>query len=657
VCGFVGVAALDGRPLEVARLVEATALLRHRGPDDEGYLLAGLAEDTASARSGPDSMRGVELPPIGRSEPAAATLALGFRRLAILDRSPAGHQPMASADGRAWIAFNGELYNHGDVRAELERDGERFRGRSDTETLLAAYRRWGPGCVERFEGMWAFALWDRERRALLLSRDRFGIKPLYFAHAGERFAFSSEIKALLAALRLPRRVNAGALFDYLRLGITDGGGETLFAGIEELPPAHTLELPLVAGGTARCAPHWQAPRGPSRPCSPAEAAGQVREQLLESVRLHLLSDVPVGVTLSGGIDSSAILAAMRLAEGEAREIHAFSHVADDAACSEERWAVLAAKSTGAILHRSHPTADELLSDLDRLVEVQELPFASTSIYAQHRVFRLAREAGVPVTLGGQGADELFGGYRAHLGGRLASLLRAGRWAGALRFARAAAGLPGSGARDVWLRAGALLLPAPLEPLARRLAGEELAPPWLDAAWFRSRGLRLASRPAPRSSERLRDRLRQALLETSLPMLLRYEDRNAMAHSVESRVPFLHRPLVEAVMRLPEHELIDDDATAKAVLRRALRGVVPDPILDRRDKIGFATPEQSWLEKLGPAVEHLLASGAAEAVQGLRPQVLREEWERIRAGRAPFDFRIWRGINLVAWARVFAVDFV
>lgn len=651
-CGFLGAFDRNGN-VAPEHLSRALAGLRHRGPDDEGYLFSADGHEALSYR-GAETHRDLDLPSL-RSAPSGCRLGLGFRRLAIQDTSVAGHQPMASKNGRYWLAFNGELYNHWRVRPELERLGHAFTSGCDTETLLAAWSEWGPDCLDRFEGMWGFVLWDREARTLHLVRDRFGIKPLYWTKIPEGIAFGSEIAPTLTLAERSARARPGPLFRYLRFGWTDDGTETLFDGIERVEAGTHLQVAL-EDLSMTVTRYWSYPGNDVGPAG-GISAEELQERFLASVDDHLLASVPVGVALSGGIDSSAVIAGVRRARGEEGQIDAFGHVADDPLLGEEAWIDQASAASGARVHKVRPTAEALGQDLEALVRLQGEPFGSTSIYAQHRVYGLAREHDIPVVLSGQGADELLGGYLSYLGPRLATLLSRGEWKRASRFQHAARQLPSVDARGLWLRAGAAVLPPSLAPMARRLAGESLTPPWIDADWFRDRGVPLTERPIEKDARgHLGSRLRQAFLETSLPALLRYEDRNSMARSVESRVPFLQRPLVEALAHAPESALIDDEATTKALFRRAMRGVVPDPILDRRDKVGFATPEAAWLRQLAPTVEKWLASDAADRVDGLRAGPLLLEWERIRAGRAAFDFRVWRGINVVAWADAFDVSF-
>jgi asparagine synthase (glutamine-hydrolysing) len=630
-CGIAGIIGPPAADLDA--LLDALA---HRGPDDRGWL---------SLRGGVST--------VGRGSVQAGDVVLLHRRLSILDLSPAGAQPMATPDGNFALVFNGEIYNHVELREELQREGVAFRSRCDTEVLLHLLVRWGPAGLRRAVGMFALALLDVRRRCILLARDFFGIKPLYYTHGGGAFAFASEIKALLRLPFVRRETDAQRLYEYLRFGSTDHGEATLLAGVRQVPAGHYLEVALDRPQATEPVRYWSLDLDDRLDLSFDEAAVRLRELFLDSVRLHLRSDVPVGAALSGGIDSSAIVAAMRAVAPRA-EIHAFSFVADDPALSEERWIDLAGSRAGAVIHKVRAAPEELLDDLDALVRVQDEPFGSTSIYAQYRVFREARRAGVPVMLDGQGADEMLAGYRPYLAARLASLLRQGRPVAALRFLRKAGAQSGTGgARRLLLQAGSLLCPPACKALAHRLLGEGLMPAWLDGAWFRARGV--AAPPARADSpEVLREQLVRTLTTTSLPMLLRYEDRNSMAWSVESRVPFLTPELVRFVLRLPEDYLVAPDGTSKNVFRRAMRGLVPDEVLDRRDKIGFATPEQRWLTVLRPWVEATLNGERARAISALRPAALRCEWDAVLAGRKPFDFRVWRWLNLIRWVERFDV---
>lgn len=640
-CGIAGVVNPAPRRFATAELRDLLGRMAHRGPDDRGW----LALTPAGVLRGREAEGGMD-----------AHALLLHRRLSILDLSEVGWQPMSTPDGRFHIAYNGEVYNFVELRAELEGLGDTFRGHSDTEVLLAAFARWGHEALPRLEGMFAFAVLDTRDRTLFLARDPFGIKPLYYAEGPGGTAFASEVRVARELAGLPPRAHPQRVFDYLRFGMTEHAPETMFAGVRQLPAGHWLRLRLDAPAPAPAPVRYWTLDGPVREgLSFGQAAEELRHLFLESVRVHLRSDVPVGAALSGGIDSSAVVAAVQHLEPDA-ELHTFTYVADHARVSDEPWADLMIGRSRVIAHKVRPEAGELVRDLDDLIRIQEEPFGSTGMYAQARVFRLAHEAGIKVTLDGQGADEVFGGYTAFRSARLASLVRQGAWGRAARLARSSAALPGTGMRILLMRSGGLLIPPRLQRLPLAMIGRPLAPQWLQAGWFRDRGVTFRTHWQARGRDVLRERLHRFITEIHLPSLLRYADRNSMAYSVESRVPFLTPALASFAHALPEEHLVAPDGTTKAVLRAALRGLVPDEVLDRRDKIGFATPEREWLATLRPWVETVLRSEAAHALPVFPAGALQAEWERVLAGRAPFDGRIWRWLNLIRWAELNDVQF-
>ena len=615
-CGICGIVALD-RPAETEAVSRMAAELDHRGPD-------------------------------GRGEWSAPGVAFGFRRLAIIDLTPAGDQPFASDDGSLRLVHNGEIYNYRELRVELEAKGHRFRSATDTEVILAAYAEWGERCVERFNGMWAFALWDAGARRLFCSRDRFGVKPFYYRFDGRRLVFASEPRAFRADPEVGLEANPVAVREYLEQGYLDHTAGTFFAGIEKLAPAHSLVLD---DNGLRLSRYWslepkEAPAG--------DAAEAVRELFLDSLRLRLRSDVPIGTCLSGGLDSSAIAVGVaRLLETEAevarpigdrqRTITAYF---DEPGFDERPHARAVVEATGAAPTWVTFGAADLVHDLPAIVEAQGEPFGSTSIAAQWYVMRAAAQAGLTVMLDGQGGDEVLAGYRALVGFHLADLLAHGRL-GALRT-------------EFGAFRGQLGSAALATAVARPFAPESLT----RAVRARSRGgaslahsaLRAAPRPAVENGSPFDARLRrhQAVLLTrrGLPELLRYEDRNSMAHSIEARVPFLDVRLVELLFSLPPEELIARGRT-KDVLRRALGDLLPPAVRDRTDKLGFVTPEQRWLRgPLGELAADVFASPAFAARGFVDAPAARQRLERHRRGELDAGFELWRALNLELWARAY-----
>ncbi|NNL85342.1 MAG: asparagine synthase (glutamine-hydrolyzing) [Myxococcales bacterium] len=621
-----------------------SADLFHRGPDGEGYLSLGTdSEDPFLATPRP------EVPP------GPLALALSFRRLAIQDLSAAGNQPMVSSDGRYAIALNGEIYNFRELREELRTDW-RFASSSDTEVGLAALATWGCEALDRFIGMFAIVFVDRLRRTVSLYRDPFGIKPLYLRFRGDEVIFASEAKVLIDRFEPSSpQIDPQRAFEYLRFGVTDHDEGTLLQDIRQLRPGDRWNFGIGGdpGSPTRKAlrpldekPGW----------SFQEASTLLRDALLESVELHLRSDVPVGVLLSGGIDSSTIAGAVREIDQNWKERRIFTFVPDDPRLSEERFARIVCEHTGFAAARIQLDARGLAEDLEGIVSRQDFPFGSTSVFAQGRIFKAVSEHGLNVVLDGQGADELFGGYRTYLGARAVSHLLSGQLGEASRFLKRAMSLPGVTPSFLLSRVIGHLLPGRLQETARFLGGEPLVPKWLNAQWLRSH--RVSARPLWKRSGRsvLREQLDAAFTRTSLPMLLRWEDRNSMAYSIESRVPFLTPKIASLAMSMPEQFLISSEGDTKAVLRRAAKGLIPEEVRLRRDKIGFATPERAWLEPLAPWIDELFRESATRVPIVDWAEAQREANELLR-GRGSFDFRLWRWINLALWSRRFDVRYV
>lgn len=610
-CGICGIVALD-RPAEEETTRAMLDALRHRGPDGTGFY-------------------------------TAPGIALGHARLAIIDLSDGGRQPFASDDGALQLLHNGEIFNYLELRAELEQLGHRFRTETDTEVVLRAYQEWGPSCVERFNGMWALALWDEGARRLFCSRDRFGIKPFVFRHEGSRFAFASEPRAFLRDPSFRARANPAAVRDFLAQGHTDHLEETFFAGVRQLPPGHSLTFDEDG---LRLERYWTLePRDP-----PADPVAAFRELFLDSIRLRLRSDVPLGTALSGGLDSSAVAVAidhlLRTEQEHARPVgerqRTFTAYFGDAGFDERPFAQAVVEQ---IL--SEPrwlTFDEegLLDALPEVVAAQGEPFGSTSVVAQWFVMREAAEAGLKVMLDGQGGDEVLAGYRTTYGYRLADLLAGGRvrqLAAELRaFPEPARALP-----------AALLTPFLPQSARWSLRGRRSRADLLVHESLRERTSPPPAPPAGRMPDRLRSQYHLILAQLGLPELLRYEDRNSMAHSLEGRVPFLDHRLVELLYGLAARELYER-GTTKVVLRRAFADLLPRTVAARRDKLGFVTPERRFFDgRLGAFAEEVFRSpelrdrGLVDGDEAL------ERLQRHRAG-SPAGFELWRALSVELWAR-------
>ena len=632
-----------------------SALVRHRGPDGEGFVFfrpQGTSALEATSVSSTETPTGVAALP---SSPHGCTLALGHRRLSILDLSAAGHQPMPDAAGDLWLTFNGEIYNYLEIRAELAALDHAFHTGTDTEVILAAYRQWGEACLARFNGMFAFVLVDRRRARVFVARDRFGVKPLYlWPTPGGGLALASEIKQFTAHPAWRARLNGQAAYDFLNWGLTDHGSETLFAGVTQLRGGECLSSPLA--GLSQARPKRWYHLNPTPFAGDLAAAGQrFRELLDDSVRLRLRADVPVGSCLSGGLDSSAIVCTMRAQHGDgagARQ-NTFSAYSDVARFDERRFIDDVVKQTGATPHHLIPDPSRLLTELDDLVWHQDEPFGSTSIYAQWCVYRQAREAGVNVLLDGQGADEALGGYHGYFGPRLAGLLAQGRLS---TFARESYALHRDGLLRYGMQARVLaneLIPASLADRLRQLTGRTTQAP----AFIDMQKLGASPRSPHLGSVNLRDPVRSLsiaqLISLNLPMLLHWADRDSMAHGVESRLPFLDYRLVEFCLGLPEEHKLSEGWT-KRVLREGMTGRLPESVRLRRDKLGFATAEEVWMRKSHRPEFVALLDTSIEASGGILTPAARDSALRMLDGRAPFSFLLWRMINFGCWLRRFEI---
>ncbi len=615
-----GIAGYHGLPADEALLQRMNDCQQHRGPDGEGIVISG---------------------PCG----------LAHRRLSIIDVAH-GQQPMDTAEGRYSIAYNGEVYNYLDLRSELEELGRTFTTDSDTEVVLEAFAQWGADAFDRFNGMFGLAIWDREERRLTLARDHFGIKPLYVALVpsplgdGDVLLFASEIKSILASGLYETRVNDRSVYRYLRFRAHEDGIETFFDGIERLAPGEMLTLD--PGGIqrrtyTRLKEELLELATEQRPYDDA-AAAEYKRRLVESVRLRLQSEVPVGTSLSGGLDSSAVAVIINQLLGEGDELstrsvgtrqNTFSAVFPGSINDEERYVdeVLDICTGHVAAHKILPTADEFKADLLDFVRTQEEPIISSGPYAQYQVMREATKH-VTVLLDGQGADEMMAGYIPYYFVYLRQLRAQG--------ARAAAGELAK-SLDVLYRLGRFRLKAKLRLKKTIPTTQLLADDFVEA----HRGERFEVEGA-----NLKKRLVQDLFHNSLPSLLRYEDKNTMRFSLEGRVPFLDKEVVKFVFSLSDEAIIKDGWN-KRVLRDATRGLLPESINRRRNKIGFTTPQGEWFMRLK---NHFYGIFLSESFAS-RPYVDQTEvlhaFEGWIKGTNDVDtMTFWRLINLELWMREF-----
>jgi len=610
-CGIAGIYNLySSRPVTTVDLDEMLATMPYRGPDARGTRLFG-------ERAG-----------------------FGHLRLSILDLRPESNQPFEIDDGQLVITYNGEIFNYIELRDELEALGHRFRTTSDTEVLLRAYKEWGTSVMPRLNGMWAFAIYDRRDDSLFCARDRFGIKPFnYIVHQG-RLLFASEIKAILALDSDLAEPDFDSLSRVLRASVGARGERTCFANIRRLPPAHTLTATREGIKLER---YWDYPHETFPGVTPAEAAERIRELLTESLRLRMRSDVPVGLTLSGGLDSSALACLLRSFYGG--EFDTFTAAYQGESYDESPAARQLAESLDMRSNLIPAGHGDFLSTVRHIVRHLESPTHSHAVFPLWNIMRVARQK-VTVLLEGQGADELLAGYKSNFYESCRQQLRSGHPAaawGELRWAMRTLGTVSAlmmAARDA--------NPPFLHSAFRTLRGDE----GVYVGPLRNRAERPESlRNLPRSSDRLNTSLVRQM-EGGLVDLLHYGDAISMAHSIESRLPFLDHPLVEYCFQLPGLFKYRD-GLGKLMLRDGLRGVVPAPILDTRSKLGFPTPIARWFrERPDQTIYPVLHSAACRQRGVFAPKQIDAAIAKHLSGKVDLSSNIYRWIITELWFQEF-----
>lgn len=625
-CGIAGAIGGPGAPEGIVRAM--LTAMAHRGPDGSGVWSTGLTS--------------------GRE------LVLGHRRLAILDLSEAGAQPMADATGRFLLTHNGEIYNFLEVRTDLQRLGVSFRSESDTEVIIEAYKRWGVECLSRFNGMFAFALYDSTAGTLFCARDRYGEKPFLFGSWSDGFAFASEYKGLLQHPALSIGIDESRLLRAAHNASTglDAERQTLFNDVQQLLPGEAMEV-NVHTLERRIWTYWQIMPSPMRASSDErEVFDEFRDLLVDSVRLRLRSDVPVGSCLSGGLDSSAIVCIVRKLLGEQAPYNTFTGRFPGTSSDETAYAQQVIDQTHVISHTVEPTVDRFLADLPRFMWLNELPVGSSSQFAQWCVFDLARQAKVTVLLDGQGADEALGGYESY-------------------FASYVQALRESGDEDRLRRELPMIRERYPHALTERGRAMRDRLPFALRHWLSNRlelgtnllfGVKLpmAKQVADANVLARRDgfhALGSVLLQESfgrfLTTLLRYGDRNSMAHSREVRLPFCDHRIAEFVFRLPPHLLMGEVQT-KRLLRESMRGILPEGIRTRWNKQGFLPPQPLWFDspEFLRRVEGTLADASARADSPWLPRWWTSALRRAKAGEPSLSWVLWQPFIIEEWRRHF-----
>jgi len=650
-CGIAGIIALNNNSEDLvgqARLMNTS--IRHRGPDGEGYLL--LQADNEIPAFGKDTPESISNSTI-LHKPLQALESiqnlkgiLAHRRLSIIDITATGHQPLCNTSKTLWIIFNGEIYNYIELREELSKLGHKFHTSSDTEVILAAYSEWGYGCVNRFNGMWAFAIYDKNKKQLFASRDRFGVKPFYYCKNENVFAFASEQKALLAAGIVDFKPNEKAVFDYWLFAAMEEEEEGMFKEIYELFPSHSLTLNLETGELKKWRYHTlpYSNKYSDTNFNLAESSEKIQSLFLDSVKLRLRSDVEVASCLSGGLDSSSIVSAIYKLTGKG--LNTFTTAFNDKGIDESHWAKIVSEHTHSNAKYTYPTSTELLKDLYDLIYCQDIPIWSTSTYAQFRVMRLIHENGIKVVLDGQGGDELFGGYGSYYFYYLSDVLK---HKGASAFIKDAnhTGFFKRYFSQLFIKKYLGSLPLSQQLNVHLKIHPELK--YLNRD-FLQRNIQRVRRE--KDNYTLNDALNKDFNNTLLKCYLKCEDRCSMWHSVESRTPFSDDiNLIEYVFSLPSSVKIVD-GELKSLMRKAMRGITPDAILNRQDKKGYMTPNGQWIAEIRNDVRHSFENPALAEYLDTK-SILKDYEALFNQPNKPDDGRIFKLIAFAKWFEIFS----
>ena len=633
-CGISGVISNDNSAKR--DILNLNSLIRHRGPDDEGYTLISSETGKFVRHSGDDSVNEIKTSysDISGANFTPYNVILGHRRLSIIDLSSSGHCPMSNPEGTVWITYNGEIYNYIELREELRQKGFTFKTKSDTEVIINAYICWGINCLEKFNGMWAFAIWDSVNKRLFAARDRFGIKPFYYYHNPDKFIFSSEIKPLLASIK-DYRLNSDVIPFFILYGNRLNEKETYIRNVNSLKASHYL---IFENGKVFTKRYYDVPVKEKNNSLSGELEKELIDLLNDSVSLRFRSDVPVGTCLSGGFDSSSIVSLSD--KLNKHSLNTFSAVWEEKECDESVYIDLVNSQFNCIPNKVIPNAGEFEKVFSEINYFQEIPSEGPGLYPQWYVMKEAKNK-VKVLLDGQGGDEVFGGYFL-MGTYLRSLVKD------KNFRKILSGF--GNYRDFFRRHGthtffSWIFPDLYSRIAKAGFSKRLSIINKDRFPDKKKsGLDLDINPPKKFSDYFSNLSYHYLYNVTIPALLHYEDRSSMAHSIESRVPFLDYRLVEFGINL-KPEYLSENGVSRPLFRRALKPYLPEEISNRKDKLGFPTPFTKWSRtNLKNYINDTLLSDSLISEYTDKNQ-LKQNLDNHYSGKIDYGWEIWRLLSL------------
>jgi asparagine synthase (glutamine-hydrolysing) len=648
-CGIAGI--ISNTPQILNYEIKAmTNIIRHRGPDDEGFLLVNPNHEKifSGDETPSNNTPGISYYPTENIDSAKDeyNFAFGYRRLSIIDLSAFGHQPMSYNKSNLWIIYNGEVYNYLEIKEELQNDGYSFISKTDTEVILAAYQKWGTECVHHFNGMWAFAIYDKEKQIIFCSRDRFGVKPFYYTQIGDKFCFASEIKQFSIINGWLPKVNIEIMYDYLVYGLTDHTKDTFFTNIFQLQGGHSL-IYQINKKTFQINKWYFLDKIKEQKNSSFEKnKNDFIELFNNSIKLRLRSDVKVGSCLSGGLDSSSIVCVLNnlLRVNQTNEIQeTISSCFIDKRFDEQEFIDEVVRNTQVKAHKVFPEFNNLFEDFDKIIWHQDEPFASSSIYAQWNVFKEAKKNNLTVMLDGQGGDEQLAGYSDFYIPYYVYLIKKLKWKKLYSELKSFSSLYKKKYSFLNIIKYIIILNTPefLRKKFRQLF--KISKP----AW-----LLLPEKDHSFYFSSIRKSSISQLTSSSVPRLLRYEDRNSMAFSIESRVPFLDYKFVEHNISLKPEYLINKSKT-KYILREAFNQLLPKKIINRYDKMGFCTPEEIWFKQNSEIIKKEIIEASITLNKYINQSDLIKQFnadllnDKIKIGSI-----YWRLICLNRWFKIF-----